>query len=100
VTRKGSMNRWYDCNHRLRVYLECMKNLDHAFCEKIVTDLMELIREYDAALLDRFAEEYPLAIRKQRWYDQNPYCWILFNGLRYASDDIIDLVIEYFERVL
>jgi hypothetical protein len=69
-------------------------------CEKIVRDLMDMIKDYDPVLLDRFATEYPLEMNKQRWYDQNPYCWILFNGLRYAPDEVIELVIEYFERVL
>jgi hypothetical protein len=94
------MNRWYDQNWKLRYYLESLQKVDGPLREKIVKDLMDLIKEYDGALLDRFAEEYPLDMRKQRWYDQNPYLWILFNGLRYASDEVIDLVIEYFERVL
>ena len=94
------MKRWYDANRKLRYYLECLQNVDRPLREKIVKDLMDLVKEYDGVLLDRFAEEYPLEIRKQRWYDQNPYLWILFNGLRYASEDVIDLVIEYFERVL
>jgi hypothetical protein len=95
-----SMNRWYDSNRKLKLYLESLHDMEGPLCEKIVKDLMALIREYDGALLDRFAEEYPLESRKQRWYDQNPYLWILFNGLQYASEEILDLVIEYFEGVL
>jgi hypothetical protein len=94
------MNRWYDANKKLRYYLESLQNVDRPMREKVVKDLMELVKEYDGQLLDRFAEEYPLEIRKQRWYDQNPYLWILFNGLRYASDEVIEMVIEYFERIL
>ncbi len=94
------MKRWYDANRKLRFYLESLQKVDRPLREKIVRDLMELVKEYDGVLLDRFAEEYPLEMRKQRWYDQNPYLWILFNGLRYASDEVIDLVIEYFERIL
>jgi hypothetical protein len=94
------MKRWYDANRKLKFYLESLQHLDRGMKEKIVKDLMALVKEYDGALLDRFAEEYPLEIRKQRWYDQNPYLWILINGLQYASDDVIELVIEYFERVL
>ncbi len=94
------MNRWYDANRKLRYYLESLQKVDRPLREKIVRDLMELVKEYDGVLLDRFAEEYPLEMRKQRWYDQNPYLWILFNGLRYASDEVIELVIEYFERIL
>ncbi len=94
------MNRWYDANRKLRYYLGYLQHVDRPLREKIVRDLMDLVKEYDGVLLDRFAEEYPLEIRKQRWYDQNPYLWILFNGLRYASDELVDIVIEYFERIL
>lgn len=94
------MSRWYDSNWKLRNYLESLKTVEPCLCEKIVRDLMDLVREYDPVLLDRFASEYPLADKKQRWYDQNPYCWILINGLEHASPEIIESVIDYFERVL
>jgi hypothetical protein len=94
------MNRWYDHNRKLKYYLESLRRVDRTLREKIVKDIMAVVKEYDAALLDRFSEEYPLAIRKQRWYDQNPYLWILYNGLAYASDEVIERVIDYFESVL
>lgn len=94
------MNRWYDSNNKLHNYLESLKDVEPALCEKVVKDLMELVRLYDPALLDRFSAEYPLALKKQRWYDQNPYCWILFNGLKHASPEVLACVIDYFERVL
>ena len=94
------MNRWYDRNRKLKYYLESLQRVERPLREKIVKEIMAVVKEHDGALLDRFAEEYPLEIRKQRWYDQNPYLWILYNGLRYASDEVIECVIDYFESVL
>ena len=94
------MNRWYDRNRKLKYYLESLQGLSRPLRAKIVREIMEVVRACDGALLDRFAGEYPLALRRQRWYDQNPYLWILFNGLEHASDEVIAKVIEYFENTL
>jgi hypothetical protein len=94
------MNRWYDRHRKLKYYLESLQGVERTLRSKIVKEIMEVVKTCDGSLLDRFAEAYPLALRKQRWYDQNPYLWILYNGLQYASDEIIAKVIEYFETTL
>ena len=94
------MNRWYDQNRKLKYYLDCLQEVEQPLCEKIIKDIMTIVRKHDGALLDRFSEEYPLEIRKQRWYDQNPYLWIIYNGMSYASEEVIEHIIDYFESVL
>jgi len=37
---------------------------------------------------------------KRRWYDQNPYCWLIINGLKYADDIFLQKVIDYLQREL
>jgi hypothetical protein len=94
-----SLKRWYDSNDKLRNYIESLQNVEPELRNKIVRDLMECVRERNPSLLDSFVEEYPLESRHQRWYDQDPYLWILLNGLKYADDDIITCVIDYFEEL-
>jgi len=94
------MKRWYDSNWRLKNYLDKLPTLNNELYEKIVKDLMELVREEDPKAFDRFAAYYPLSEQKQRWYDLNPYCWILVNGLKHVSPQIIEKVVHYFESIL
>jgi hypothetical protein len=96
---KSSLKRWYDSNEKLRNYIESLKSIEPVLRNKIVRDLMECVRKKNPSLLDSFVEEYPLETRNQRWYDQDPYLWILMNGLKYADDDIIISVIDYFEEM-
>ncbi|MBN1525589.1 MAG: hypothetical protein JW904_14010 [Spirochaetales bacterium] len=93
------MNRWYDKNEKLRTYIESLHDIDPELRNHIVHDLMDLVKEHNPALLDSFVEEYPLETRNQRWYDEDPYLWILLNGLKFADDAIILKVIDYFEEL-
>lgn len=34
--------------------------------------------------------EFPLEILRRRWYDKDPYVWLLFNGLRYAEIRVLE----------
>jgi hypothetical protein len=35
--------------------------------------------------------------RKDRWYDKDPYLWLLFNGLRFADTEVMKKVTLYQE---
>jgi hypothetical protein len=39
--------------------------------------------------------DFPLDINRRRWYDKDPYLWLIMNGLKYASDELLASVTKY-----
>ncbi|MFP4418477.1 MAG: hypothetical protein ACOC41_08685 [Chitinivibrionales bacterium] len=91
------MGRWYDSNKKLACCLESLRCLESGKRERIVRDLIELIRSEEPAVLEDFVLEFPLDVYRRRWYDKDPYLWIIFNGMRFASESLVNRVIHYFD---
>ena len=90
--------RWYDKNETLANYLDSLKEMPGVKKDKIIIEIMVLIKENNPTLLDDFVGEFPLNLNRRRWYDKDPYLWLLFNGLKYANDDLLQKVISFFEE--
>jgi hypothetical protein len=86
--------RWYDRNPELASLLERLKETDPREQERMVSEIKEIIMEYDSELMDRWVLEFPLTT-KRRWYDQNPYSWLVINSLKYADTRLLFGVIAY-----
>ena len=90
--------RWYDKNVKLAKYLDSLKEMPGAKRDKIIIEIMVLIKENNPTLLDDFVSEFPLSLNRRRWYDKDPYLWLLFNGLKYANEDLLQTVISFFNE--
>ncbi len=90
-------NRWYDKYPRFGSCLDRLKECAPHDRDRLVQGIMLLIREHAPTLLDRFVQDFPLDIRRQRWYDKDPYLWLVMNGLRYANADLRERVTAYLE---
>ena len=55
--------------------------------------------DYDNELIDRHVLEFPMTNRR-RWYDKDPYSWLIINALKYANKDLITDVILYLKGKL
>ena len=55
--------------------------------------------DYDNELIDRHVLKFPMTY-KRRWYDKNPYSWVIINALKYANKDLITDVILYLKGKL
>lgn len=101
MNRKGSItmkgNRWYDKHPKLSMYLDRLKDLDDEERDEIIVGIMVLIKKECPNLLEEFVMEFPLPLYRKRWYDKDPYLWILFNGLKYANASLIERVTKYLE---
>lgn len=59
---------------------------------------MHLIKEYDDDLLSfQRALEFPLDFKKKRWYDDDPYLWVMFNTLKISNDELLRIIEDYFK---
>ncbi|MBD3422313.1 MAG: hypothetical protein GF398_19545 [Chitinivibrionales bacterium] len=90
--------RWYDGYEKLAFYLEQLKGMEHQHRDKLIKAILEIIRAKAPHLMEDFLLEFPLDMQRRRWYDQDPYLWLMINGMRFGEDDLIKEVIDYFEK--
>jgi hypothetical protein len=87
--------RWYDKNNRLSSLLESLKDMPAGKRDKLISGMMALVKSESSDLLDQFVMDFPLDINRRRWYDKDPYLWLIMNGLKYASDELLVSVTKY-----
>ena len=92
-------NRWYDKYPDLRDCIEKLENLKKRKRDKIMLDMKDIIMDYDNKLIDRHVIEFPMTY-KRRWYDKDPYSWLVINSLKYADEDLITNIITYLKKRL
>ncbi len=94
------MSRWYDKYEKLGKQIESLKEMDTGKRDGIIKGIMEIIKEQSPDLLDDFMFEFPLKIERRRWYDNDPYLWLLINGLKNGKEQLLIKVTKYLEKNL
>lgn len=90
------MSRWYDKYAALNMRLEAFKEMDQKLKDRLVKGMMALVNNYDPNLLSyEKAFDFPLTVNRQRWYDQDPYLWLLFNTLKMADATLLRQIEDY-----
>ncbi len=97
--KKNRENRLYDKYLELRDYIEKLKDIDKSRRDKITLEIKDLIMEYDDNLIAKNVLDYPLPFRR-RWYDRDPFYWMVINALKYADDDLLTVILQYLKRQL
>lgn len=92
------MNRWYDRDRKLSCLLDSFKTMEEKSRDKLCTGIINLIRKNQASILDDGVVESPLEYPNRRWYDKDPYLWLIFNGLSRANNKVIQIVTDYLEK--
>ena len=90
--------RWYDKDKRLSELLDMFKTMSKKKRDNLVNGLMDIIRENQISLIEDHVMEFPLNIFQRRWYDKDPYLWLIFNGLSKADDELLEKVKIYLEQ--
>ncbi len=85
--------RWHDKDPVLRIALQKLAELPERQQEVLMMDVQRIIIKYDDGLIERNVSKF--AIRR-RWYDENPYTWLVINSLKYASPELRGKVSEFF----
>ena len=92
-------NRWYDKYPDLSDRIEKLKDLKKRERDIIMLDIKDIIMDYDNELIDRHVLKFPMTY-KRRWYDKDPYSWLIINALKYANEYLISDVILYLKGKL
>ena len=83
----------------LKKSIDKLKDLNKQDGEEIIHGMKNLILNYDDELMDKHAVEFPMTCRR-RWYDKDPYSWLVINSLKYADKDLITDIILYLKEKL
>ena len=97
--RSKGNKRWYDSNPRLALLLNLLKNKEPISREEIINELKEIIVKYDEGLIDRHVSEFPMS-EKRRWYDRNPYSWLVINTIKYADSILTERIVRHLNKRL
>jgi hypothetical protein len=93
-------NRWYDRHEKLGAQLEALKHEKAKNREKIVAEVLAIINDEAANLLEKYLLDFPLDQKRRRWYDKNPYLWLMVNGLQHAGPALLKKISVYFDKTL
>ena len=88
------MSRWYDKRPILGKRLEAFKEMNPQLRESIIEEVMYLIEQYDADLISD-KQAFTFDCNQQRWYDNDPFLWLMFNTLKLADDTLLQIVEVY-----
>lgn len=83
------MNRWYEKHSVLSRNIDLMKDMNVDQRDHLLLGIMKIIKQRNPSLLDDFVADFPMEIHRKRWYDKDPYLWLIINGLQYGSADLI-----------
>jgi hypothetical protein len=97
--RVDNSNRWYDKYPGLQKSIEKLKDLDKHERDEIIQGIKDLIFNYDNELIANNSMEFPLEC-KRRWYDSDPYAWLVINALQYVDEDLITDIIIYLNEIM
>jgi hypothetical protein len=91
-------NRWYDKHKKLASLLEKFKGMRPARRDRLVAGVITAVKEVSPDLLEKDVMKYPLDFQRRRWYDADPYLWLIFNGLSNADGKLLIKVTAFLEK--
>jgi hypothetical protein len=91
------MKRWYDAFPKLSRQFESFKHMHPHTRDKLIADIMGMVKSVKPGLLEEFLMDFPLDLNRRRWYDRDPYLWLMINGLKYAPVDLLRQVEAYLQ---
>ena len=88
----AAANRWYDKYPKLRGYLDHFKEMPSRPRNSLIKTILATINQTSPGLFDSFVMEFQLDPNRRRWYDRDPYLWLMFNGLSRADKSLLTTV--------
>ena len=89
-----------DRNNQLNRCIDGLRHMPPFERYRLVQGMMCLIVYYEDDLLDRFVLDFPLEPDNGQWYDQDPYLWLVINGLQYGNPPLQRQVAAYLAEEL
>ncbi len=91
--------RWYDKYPDFSNNLEKLKDLTKEKRDFILSKIKDLINELKPDLIDKHVMEFPMDL-KRRWYDEDPYSWLIINSLKYANKSFLKKATNILKKYL
>jgi hypothetical protein len=93
------MSRWYDKRPRLGKKLDEFKAMDQQVREPILREIIDMVKKKKPSLLtSEKALDFRFDSFRLRWYEHDPYLWLVFNVLQLADVAILELVEYHLEN--
>lgn len=93
------MNRWYDKDVLLADYIEKLRDAEEPERDLWVKDLLSIMQESEPdSLKTENLIEFPIKIFRRRWYDSDPYLWLLMNGMQSLEPPSLSKIKEYLAK--
>jgi len=80
-----SSKRWYDAHEEFAELLESLKTAKAGDRDRVVAGVLDIITADAPILLEKYLLDFPLDQKRRRWYDRDPYLWLMVNGLEHAG---------------
>lgn len=90
--------RWYDKHQGLPAALDKLRSTDDEDREVIIEDVKKILTKKDPDFIEKVCDKFKLSPFRRRWYDTNPYLWLVVNSLRYADEETISEVVACINR--
>jgi hypothetical protein len=90
--------RWYDKHDGLAEALEALKGASKRDRDELVDQIKGILTRNDPHFIDKQCDKFPLSPFKRRWYDKDPYLWLVINALRYTDDQTITEVVSLLNK--
>ena len=87
-------------NEQMNRCIEGLRHMPSFERHRLVQGMMCLIIYYEDDLLDRFVLDFPLEPDNGQWYDQDPYLWLVINGLQYGNPSLQRQIAAYLAEEL
>jgi excisionase family DNA binding protein len=100
VNRRTYRKRWYDKHEELPLALEKLRTASKRECDNIVEGVKQIVTNRDPDFIDKVCKYFPLSPYRRRWYDKDPYLWLVVNSLRYADEQTIDEVVAFIKTTI
>lgn len=95
------MSRWYDKRPQLGKGLDQFKEMEPQVREPILKEIIDLVeKEAPSLLSDEKTNGFRLDSAGLRWYEHDPFCWLVFNILEFASVAIWESVEVFLQKRL
>jgi hypothetical protein len=100
MSLKGEYNnRWYDKYPELQNILEKLKSLEKRERDRIMLYVKDLIIDHDKQIFNKYVFESPMP-KRRRWYDKNPFSWLVINSLKCAEEDFITELTLFLQEIV
>lgn len=87
--------RWFDSSEPLARSIGLLKHLHKRRRDRVFDDIRKVIEDWSPGIFDK---EVSGLTFKRRWYDKDPYAWLVINVMEKVPEDLYPKIIEIIDQ--